>query len=679
MLKLCTLFAIVGTYVAANKDVKQIKCDIVVAGGSTASLAAAITAAEADASMAVCFTDFTDWPGGQMTAGGVPAIDFGGSNENPWNQPASFRDAMDSIPGNGTPHTTTMGSGSPGACSVSSKCYLPNVLVEDWIMPRLARSPNLQVFLRTSITNTERDGSGNVVSITATQRTAKAGGPAEWSQRLSEELHDWYDPADSAAFTKQQLQFTAKVFIEATELGDVLATSGLRFAQGLEMPLENSTVYENCGQAQTLTFYMELLPEAPVPPKVVPAGASGSIPFPTTFSASDWQHTWSWRRSFCSANRSLAAVNVGDITQQNLGNDLDTAYLFPTMEAVEAEIKSGWRGGLNMTSLRMLEDRAYGWYHFLVNQSGVIEPNIKDRLILNTTTSGTIHGLSKMVYWRDTRRAIGVDGYRLTHPPLRDNVGPVGTHFYDSVALGDYNDDTHHLRMDTCIYPPYIGNGRGEGAKPYFIPFRAMMVENASNLLVAGKTMSQSFHANSNTRLHPSEWTAGVAAGGAAVLMVRNNWDSGATLLHVDELQKFLNSSAVQSPMNWTGVGPMDKTVGSVCELGRCFQVDGNAAQHAPKVYNGSTTCGGTANTSACGATLAPYEWLANAEFWEKGVNDSKTIFATQSTVLKKATTVSGSLPADMIYDVDAGAPCILISNQTFSGYWACIHHTHSN
>jgi ribulose 1,5-bisphosphate synthetase/thiazole synthase len=47
----------------------NIDCDIVVAGGSTASLATAITAAEADPSLTVCFTEITDWPGGQMTAG----------------------------------------------------------------------------------------------------------------------------------------------------------------------------------------------------------------------------------------------------------------------------------------------------------------------------------------------------------------------------------------------------------------------------------------------------------------------------------------------------------------------------------------------------------------------------------------------------------------------------------
>ena len=50
------------------------------------------------------------------------------------------------------------------------------------------------------------------------------------------------------------------------------------------------------------------------------------------------------------------------------------------------------------------------------------------------------------------------------------------------------------------------GQNNAQGGKPYYIPLRALMVGGAPNLLAAGKTMSQSFHANSNTRLHPSEW-----------------------------------------------------------------------------------------------------------------------------------------------------------------------------
>jgi ribulose 1,5-bisphosphate synthetase/thiazole synthase len=66
LLLLCSSSSIQQSHAARQVS---LDCDIVIAGGSTASLAAAITAAEADRSLTVCFTEITDWPGGQMTAG----------------------------------------------------------------------------------------------------------------------------------------------------------------------------------------------------------------------------------------------------------------------------------------------------------------------------------------------------------------------------------------------------------------------------------------------------------------------------------------------------------------------------------------------------------------------------------------------------------------------------------
>lgn len=64
-------------HVAPLQLESSVECDIVVAGGSLASLAAAVTAANVSSALNVCFLEITDWPGGQMTASGVPAIDFG--------------------------------------------------------------------------------------------------------------------------------------------------------------------------------------------------------------------------------------------------------------------------------------------------------------------------------------------------------------------------------------------------------------------------------------------------------------------------------------------------------------------------------------------------------------------------------------------------------------------------
>lgn len=96
-------------------------CSVVILGGSTAALAAAITAAKENESLSVCLSEVrikavelmlqpTDWLGGQLTSSAVPAIDFGPHDIQPDNQNVDFAEMMASIPGN------------PGHCWVSNKC-----------------------------------------------------------------------------------------------------------------------------------------------------------------------------------------------------------------------------------------------------------------------------------------------------------------------------------------------------------------------------------------------------------------------------------------------------------------------------------------------------------------------------------------------------------------------------
>ena len=49
-------------------------CSVVIAGGSVAAFAAAL--ASASENVTTCLLEPTDWVGGQMTANGVPALDF---------------------------------------------------------------------------------------------------------------------------------------------------------------------------------------------------------------------------------------------------------------------------------------------------------------------------------------------------------------------------------------------------------------------------------------------------------------------------------------------------------------------------------------------------------------------------------------------------------------------------
>jgi hypothetical protein len=164
-------------------------------------------------------------------------------------------------------------------------------------------------------------------------------------------------------------------------------------------------------------------------------------------------------------------------------------------------------------------------------------------------------------YLRDTRRShYGLDGFRLMYPDLNysnpEDGGKTARHFYDTVGIGSYlYADIHHLEESACPpsgYPAYLLSS-GNAMNPYYIPYRALTSNSSSNLLVCGKGMAQTFLANAGTRLHPTEWVSGVAAGAAAYLMVERDWGTTKKVLdHIIELQDLLRSESVSSPLEWT-------------------------------------------------------------------------------------------------------------------------------
>jgi hypothetical protein len=154
-------------------------CDILVAGGNLGGVSAALSAADTNASQQICYLDITDWPGGQATAGGTSAIDFGATATNfPKNLPTSLAYILSHGP-------FGEGNSNPAGCSVSSKCFLPEWFVSA-CLNAFARRPNLRLYLNTAVTASVRDGAtGRVTSVAATQR-APAAGTAGYERLQSE-------------------------------------------------------------------------------------------------------------------------------------------------------------------------------------------------------------------------------------------------------------------------------------------------------------------------------------------------------------------------------------------------------------------------------------------------------------------------------------------------------------
>lgn len=296
--------------------------------------------------------------------------------------------------------------------------------------------------------------------------------------------------------------------------------------------------------------------DTPAPsPDPWPPGNPEGLPFEQQ--GMSWDRDWTYRRVLAGANSSATGPTPGETSVINVGdgNDFDNGYLFYPLGSQQLEQQlSGpfaWRGGVNLTAYAEAEQRSFGFYHwFKANASATVSPFLG----LNASQAGTVTGLSKMPYLRDSRRcAGGLDGFRIFYnnlsQPSPAAAGKTAVRWPDTVGIGQYYDaDIHTMEKSVCPLPSYIIPGAP--VLPYYLPFRAMTVDGVPNLLVAGKSMAMSFWANAAVRLHPEEWVSGVAVGVASALMARSGWTASDMLVHINVLQDAL--SGVGQPLEWT-------------------------------------------------------------------------------------------------------------------------------
>ncbi len=119
---------------------------------------------------------------------------------------------------------------------------------------------------------------------------------------------------------------------------------------------------------------------------------------------------------------------------------------------------------------------------------------------------GTQHGLAKQVYIREGRRILPV--FRITESHFSAEDRPETEHYADSVGIGSYRIELH----PSTAARAYISLA----AHPFEIALGALLPVRVNNLIAAGKTMGTTHIANGAYRLHPTEWSVGVAAGALA-------------------------------------------------------------------------------------------------------------------------------------------------------------------
>jgi FAD dependent oxidoreductase len=128
-------------------------------------------------------------------------------------------------------------------------------------------------------------------------------------------------------------------------------------------------------------------------------------------------------------------------------------------------------------------------------------------------------------YYRESRRLRGL--VTITEndllPIANGNVALLSTNEsgeVSAIAVGNYANDHHYPGVEFLLQPKSIRWGGRWTGTPFTIPYEALVSNSVSNLLACEKNISVSHIANGSTRLQPLVMNIGQAAGMAAALCI---------------------------------------------------------------------------------------------------------------------------------------------------------------
>lgn len=498
-----------------GQHAREIETDVAVIGGGVGGCAAALAAAEAG--VRVVLTEEYEWIGGQLTTQITPPDEHGWIERLGCTR--SYRRFREGVRQHYRAHYPLSDAArrdprlNPGNGWVSPLCHEPRValaVLSDLLHPHIARG-RLQVLTRHAIVSAVSSASDTVTAVAV--RDLASG----------EERH-----------------IRARYFLDATELGDLLAASGAESVTGAESQGQtgepsapatarpgNAQAFSVCcvldfkeGEDHTIArpdryFYWRGFVPPVMPPWTGPL-FSWVAPHPRTMEpvhygfapngerARAFEGLWSYRRILdrslfapCAFDSDLCVVNWAMIDYT--GGDLVTADAAArrTLEADAREQTRSLVYWLQTDAPR--PDGGIGW------------PGLR----LRGDVTGTADGLARAPCIRESRRlrAMGTVVEQDVSAAERPRQ-TLAERYHDSVGVGYYRIDLH----------PSAGgdNYIDVDALPFRIPLRALVPIRTENLLAAGKTLGTTHVTNGCYRLHPVEWNTGEAAGSLAAHCARS-------------------------------------------------------------------------------------------------------------------------------------------------------------
>ncbi len=529
---------------------QELAADLVIIGGGVGGCAAALAAARNG--LRVIMTEETDWIGGQLTSQAVPPdenalIETSGGTRSY----QDFRTRVRAYYARNFPLTAEARANprlNPGNGSVSKLCHEPRValaVLEEMLAPFVAGG-RVQI-LRHHIAVSAEASSERIAAVIVRSR-------------------------DSG----RELVLRAPLFVDATEMGDLLPLTKTDYVTGFESrrdtgeeraPLE---AQPHNHQAFTCCFAMDYLAgedhviDRPrdyafwrdhTPPLNPPwAGKLLSLfysqpqtlkPFNYGFDPAKGTGLFKYRRIIDRTNF-VPGTYPGDVTLVNWPqNDYMLGNLF------EVSVDEAAR------HLDRAKQLSLSWLYWLQTECPRPDGGTGWKgLRLRPDIVGTEDGLAKLPYIRESRRIKAEFTVTENHVGTAARMKATGQSatevtaqsFPDSVGIGSYNIDLH---------PSSGGDNYIDfAARPFQIPLGALLPRRIENLLPACKNLGVTHLTNGCYRLHPVEWNIGEAVGALAAFCASRKTSPRSVRHQVELLQDFQSTLTAQGvPLAWAAKG----------------------------------------------------------------------------------------------------------------------------
>lgn len=342
----------------------------------------------------------------------------------------------------------------------------------------------------------------------------------------------------------QRLRFAGRVFVDGTGDGVIGVAAGAEYRHGKE----------------PRAMYGE--PWAPEQPSTQTMGstlkyASVDTGVPQPFTAPAWAMAFPRCEDFAPGRHPQVGARTGEQWKLELGGLGDT---YAEAEEIRDDL------------LRLI----YGLWDHLKNRC----PRSSQQAA-NHRLAWVGHVAGK----RENRRLIG--DYVLTENDIRDQ-----TRFPDRIAYGGWCLDDHH--SGGFFHPGSfaVHYDRPGGLDPclgrlYSIPYRCLYSRNVANLLMAGRNISASHMALSNTRVMLTCAVIGQAAGTAAAICVQHETTPrGVYREHLEQLQQQLLKDGAYL-IGLPNADPRDLARSATVTASSELQRDAGDVMAAAQVVNG--------------------------------------------------------------------------------------------